>query len=284
MVTPRELAFSILAPLVVSTFFAMLARWRGWPWLLPVAVGIGFLAGYSLLLRGAPRLPPLDGSDWLYWLALPLMALGIIDSAAGGKWGWLLSAAAGGVTLALIHPLAPGAASVEQMWGMTGLMAIAGIVLTMALTWAAKQLGANAVLGAICIATGGAAVIVLSSNFRIVGVYGLAAAAALGPVAVLSRASTPIRAACIIAIGLLVGLLVAGRFYPDPGVTWLNFSVILASPLLLLVGAAIPTRRRWVGAVVGLLLTAIAVAAVTGPTALAAKRAAEGDDASTLHR
>jgi thiol:disulfide interchange protein len=83
----------------------------------------------------------------------------------------------------------------------------------------------------------------------------------------------------IVATALLAGLLVAGKFYPEPGVPVMQGLVLLAAPVWLLAGALMPVKRPWVRGVVGLLLVVIAVAAVTGPAALAAKKAAEASPA-----
>jgi hypothetical protein len=47
--------------------------------------------------------------------------------------------------------------------------------------------------------------------------------------------------------------------------------------VLLLAGAFLPVKKLWVRGLIGLVAVTIAVAAVTGPTALAAKKAAEAD-------
>jgi len=57
----------------------------------------------------------------------------------------------------------------------------------------------------------------------------------------------------------------------------MSFVVLLASPVLLLVGAVLPVKRVWMRGVIALLAVTVAVAAVTGPIALAAKKAAEAD-------
>jgi hypothetical protein len=117
----------------------------------------------------------------------------------------------------------------------------------------------------------------LSSHLRVVGVYGIAAAAALGPVAVLTGKLRAARSVAIVAIPLLAGLLAGGHYYPDPGVPWSQAAILMAAPLLLLPCAAIPTQRKWIRGVVAAVLVAILVGTVAGPTALAAKKAAEGD-------
>ncbi|MEI8197869.1 MAG: hypothetical protein WCI73_18390, partial [Phycisphaerae bacterium] len=109
------------------------------------------------------------------------------------------------------------------------------------------------------------------------GIYGIAASAALGPVAVLIGKQRAARSISIVALPVLSGLLVAGHYDPDPGVSWLNFAVLATAPALLLIGCIIPTKRIWVRSLIALLAVSIAVATVTLPTALAAQKAAAED-------
>src|SRR5688572_14811626 len=95
MVTAAELLRVVLAPVIVSAVIAGIGRWRNWPWAMPLAAGAGFLTGYGLI--GVPRLPPRDGTDWLFWLAIPATLFGVVDALVGKRWGWALGAAAGAV-------------------------------------------------------------------------------------------------------------------------------------------------------------------------------------------
>ena len=86
----------------------------------------------------------------------------------------------------------------------------------------------------------------------------------------------------LLAVSILCGLLAGGRFYPDPGVSWLGVAILLASPLVALAGLIVPARHAWLRGVTAVLAVAIVVAAVTAPAALAAKRAAEADPYSQM--
>ena len=130
----------------------------------------------------------------------------------------------------------------------------------------------------LCLALGGAAVVVLSSNYGVAGRYGIAASAALGPIALLTGKLPAGRSVAVVCVPLLAGLLAGGRYYPDPGVTVLNFSVLIAAPALLLLAAAIPGNKVWARGVIAVLAVAIAVGSVAAPTALAAKKAAEASE------
>jgi hypothetical protein len=274
MPTPDELLRVIRPALFVSTLVAALGHWRGWAWAMPVAAGAGFITSYALL--GIPKLPPRDGTDWLFWVAIPVTLLGVVDAMVGGRWGWVLGAAAGGAMLVIVRPLAPDAVSMGELLGMTMALAGVGALLCLGARFAEWRIGAPAIVAALCITLGGAAVVVLSSNLRIVGIYGIALSAGLGPVAVLAgdhlRAG---RSVAVVAIPLLAGLLAAGRYYADPGVSWSNFAVLMLAPALLPLSALPPGKRVWIRGVLAVVAVAITVAAVTMPTVLAAKKAAE---------
>jgi hypothetical protein len=273
MIAPSELLRVLLAPVLVSALIAGIGWWRRWAWAMPLAAGAGFVTGYALL--GVPKLPPRDGTDWLFWMAIPVTLLGVLDATVNGRWGWALGAAAGAMAVVIGLPLAPHAVSHASLYGTAALLALGGSAVCFAAHFAERRVTPAAVVGALCVAVGGAAVVVMSSNLRIVGVYGIAASAALGPVAVLMGRVRAARSVAVVAVVLLAGLLAGGRFYPDPGVTWINLTVLFFAPALVLAAAYVPGKRDWVRGAFAVLVVAIAVAIVTGPTALAAKKAAE---------
>lgn len=274
MLTADEALRAVLAPMLVAAAIAGAGWWRKWPWAMPAAAGAGFLAGYALI--GVPRLPPLDGTDWLFWLAFPVTLLGATDALTGWRWGWLIGAAAGVVALVIVSPLAPHAVSVGAMLGTSIGLAAAGAALCFTARVVERRVGARPLVAGLCIVMGGAAVVVFSSNFRSAGIYGLAAAAALAPVAAFAG-SPRASAVATLAVPVLAGLLAGGHFYADPGVTPTHLVILMATPALLLVGAALPLKRPWVRPAAALLAVAVATAAVAAPTALAAKKASEAD-------
>lgn len=274
MITHSELLRVVLAPLVVSAVIAGIGRSRGWAWAMPLAAGAGFAAGYALI--GVPRLPPIDGNDWLFWLIAPVTVFGIAASLAGSRWPWLLGAA-GAVLVAVVIalPLLGGAVTVGAIITMSLTLAAAAAVLCFAGPAAEPRVGSWAVAAALCAVTGAAAVVVMSSGLRILGVYGVAAATALVPVAALIG-RLPSRGVVVTSVPLLAGLLVASWYYAYPGVSLLHFAVLIAAQLLLVIGAVLPFEKRpWLRGAVAVALVAIAVGAVTIPTALTAKKQAE---------
>jgi hypothetical protein len=262
--------------MVVAALIAAIARWRRWAWGMPVAAWAGFLAGYALIV--VPKLPPRDGTDWLFWLAIPATLLGVVDATVGRRWGWVLGLAAGVVALAIVLPLPAETVPRGSLYAAAALLALAGAGVCLAIQFAEPRVGPAAVVASLCVTLGGAAVVVLSSNLRVVGIYGIAAAAALAPAAAIvgSKLVGAGRAAGVVAVLILAGLLAGGRYYPDPGVSWTNLAVLMVAPVLVLVGVFVPAgRRAWVRGVVAVVAVIIAVGAVTVPAALSAKHAAE---------
>ena len=281
MLTNQDLLRGIVLPVAVALVIALVGAWRRWEWAMPIAGGAGFLIAYHAIARAAGSVPqwtPRDGADWLYWLAMPLTVIAALDAHFRPRFGWVLGGLAGVVALVLIRPISASVPA-NQMWVAVFGLGAAGVALAWVGEFAARRYGAVWPLLAFTVVLGGAGVVVLASNYKSFGQYGLAAAAALGPVAVLSfRTPGGARGVALLAATLLAGVLAAAHFYVDPGVTRMNMAVLLAAPLLLLVAIPLPVRKPWVRGVIGVAATAIAVVAVAAPAALAAKRAAENPD------
>ncbi len=282
MLTNREMIFGIMLPLAVALVIGLIAWWSKRAWLLPLGGGIGFLLGYASSLGttggfGLPRLPPGDGTDWLFWAALPAIALAMLAGRLGWRWLAILGAWAGVLAWAVARPLVPGTLSAAEAVEVGAAAGVIGAVVVGVHTLVAGKIGHGWSVLSLCVVLGGAGVTVLSSNLRTVGVYGIGTAAAVGGLVLFAPRLRAAPAVAILAVSILCGLLAGGRFYPDPGVTRIGVAVLLASPLLMVVGLAVPTKRGWVRGVAGVLAVAIAVAAITAPAALAAKKAAEAD-------
>lgn len=284
MVTSAELLRVLLAPLIVSASIAALGYWRRWTWALPLAAGAGFVAGYALM--GVPKLPPQDGTDWLFWLAMPLTLVGVLSTLIPARWRWPVGILVAAIAIVMLRPLMPDGVNAGQATMFAIGFGVVGMAIALTATAVESRVTPMATILALSLTLGATAVIVMSSNLRIVGIYGIAAAAAVGPVAIFAgpwragsrRYRTPVSASvAIVTAGLLTGLFTAGRFYPDPGVTWTNLLVVAFAPLLLLPAAYLPIENKFVRAAIGVALVVITLGIVTGPTALAAKHAAEDD-------
>lgn len=285
MLTTQELLHALLLPALVSAVLASIARWRRWPWAIPVAAALGFLTGYALTRM--PTLPPRDGVDWLFWLTLPLAAAAITASViarpdlSDRRPAWTTSAlglSAGLVALVIMLPLTRvGAVPVATTVWMPFLVGLVGAGLLLALHFAIDRLGPVVVTLALSIVVAGAGVMVMSSNLRIVGVYALSAAAAVASAGALCWDARGASGVSVLTVAIVAGLLTAGRYYPEPGVRGWEFALIYAAPFLLAAVGSMPQKRRWVRGLFALALVAVFIGVLTIPKALAAKKAAEED-------
>src|SRR5262249_53264491 len=88
MLTLADLVRGVLLPAALAALVLVMAWWQtkrrvsarqSRSWGGPLAVGLAFVGGYLALL-GRPPFPPLDATDWLYFLAGSLAVLGTIDA------------------------------------------------------------------------------------------------------------------------------------------------------------------------------------------------------------
>src|SRR3954466_15176155 len=175
MLTQTQLLYALALPIVVSAVLAAVGRWRGWRWVMPLAVGLAFVAAYwalgvsnlpprsgntwpawqAWMLAGAPKLPPGNGTDWLFWLAIPVTVLGLLDAVLGGRWGWILGASAGAVALGILRPLSNGIDPVT-LWTTVGVLAVVGVAVAFVASLAERRMGAAWPLLAVSITLGAA--------------------------------------------------------------------------------------------------------------------------------
>ncbi|HYE20418.1 MAG TPA: hypothetical protein VEA69_18370 [Tepidisphaeraceae bacterium] len=326
MLTDREILLASALPMLVAAALALLAYWRRRPWPAPLAAAAGFALAYAAQFARPPRqlalptLPPHDGTDWLFWVAIPLAIVGIAAACARRGWVVIAGLTAGGVAYLLLWPVVKsGAVPHSTALSDASIIAVAGVATVFASRFAAARLGGVWVVAALSIATGGTGVLILASGMKDVGLHGMAAGAAIlgAAIAALPRRglgalpdaavrsvqagaertgfarsaapdslpengsrtpSSPDRAAtgvAVVATGIAAALIAAGRGYADPTLPWSAAGVILASPLLLVIGAFIPSRRRWIPGLIALLAVALTVASIAAPAAAKAKRDAE---------
>jgi hypothetical protein len=118
--------------------------------------------------------------------------------------------------------------------------------------------------------------VLLSSNVRLLGIYGIATAAALGPVAALAGSLHAGRSVALVATSLMAGLLTGGHFYAEPSITWFQAGVLFLAPAATFVASKITvkTHARARG-VIAVVLVAAVVGALAVPAAINAKHEAE---------
>src|SRR5690349_1141341 len=112
MLTTREILFGILLPLLASGLLGLIPWLARMAWLIPLTVAAAFLIGYanSLGANGGfafPRFPPSDGTDWLFWSAIPAVALAMLTPALPRHWKVLPALWAGVIVWIIVHPLVP---------------------------------------------------------------------------------------------------------------------------------------------------------------------------------
>src|SRR5688500_18068111 len=173
MPTPGELLGLLLPAVLAAAALAAVGAWRRWAWAMPLAVGAGFVVGFALI--GVPRLPPRDGTDWLFWLAPAATALGVVDAVAGKKWGWCLGRSGGGGAFVIARPLTPHAAATAELYAVSAGAAVVAMLLCGGVRLVEERVHAWAVAAAWCAVLGAAGVVVMSSNLKIVGEHALLA-------------------------------------------------------------------------------------------------------------
>lgn len=282
MLTLDQVVFAILIPAAIAGLIGVVGRWRKWAWMMPLAVGAGFIAGYVKLVGGrekiygqAPHLPPRDATDWLFWLAIPATILAMIGTRWARSWGWIFAVLVlpavyliARPRLAAQHGLSPG-----EFRGIVIALTQIAVLVAYAAHASEKRIGSLAVALSLCIAMGGAAVIAMASGSLTLGTYGLAAAAGLGITSLLHGRVQHAGSLAIFAAPVMIALLAGGYFYAE--VSWINLVLLASAPAWMLVGQVVPSQRLWVRGLVAILAVGVAVAIAAVPAAIAAKKDAE---------
>src|SRR6266478_6112864 len=172
MLTDRQLCLGIALPGLVSTALMLIVIWRRWPIALPPALGVAVMTGYWLLRQ--PDLPPQDGSDWLFWMQLPLMLAGVVFQRTGARWS-AIGAIAGVIVYVVLKPIAPAIGS-AAIWKSSLLAAGWGAAAAIALPPAARRIDPICILATLASILAATAILVLSSSFLTYGLIGIGAA------------------------------------------------------------------------------------------------------------
>lgn len=277
MLAPNAILAGIALPAGLSGLLYG-AGWRLWrrrpagaaAWVPPVALGVGFIAGF-IALEGWPGLLPLEVAGWLPWLGLGALLAGV------GRVVRLPAAPVLRLAVAVAIPLLTLRPFIEHRWdGLAATLWVTGLAAGLfMLGWGLDQLAARCpgvrvplalwttvTAAAVCIAIAGSARL-----FQLTAILSAALAAAL--VASLLRGNASQDGGSTVAFSLFGALLINGFFYLD--------DLPVAAALLL---AAAPlgawTARRGNGSA----RAALAAAAVLVPlaTAVALTVAAMPDD------
>lgn len=235
-------------------------------WAGPVAVAAAFIAGYWGLL-GRPDLPPLDATDWLFYLAGALAVPGLADALLRLRLPArvvLITVAVAASFLVLGWPLlrleGEAAADARAQATIAAVLATASIVALDALAVRISAVRLSGVL--LAVAVPAAVVVVLSGSQRLGQIGGLLAAIAMGMVAAnvaLGRAAVG-RGTVLVFGTLLGGLLLCAHLYAE--LTTANAMLLAAAPNMAWLGYLVPKRAGHAVNVIAQLLLVLSIAAI----------------------
>jgi len=283
LVVLKSILLGVMVPAVVSAVVLFIAHLlgrrsestRSFDWGLPLAVGLGYLAGHLGIAW-----PSADVTDRIPWLVLGAIALGTLGAAWPGplwaRWenGLLFSAVA---LLAMLGP------TIQETWGTreTNLWMAAlggGVVLSWAnLETLAVRIKGAAFMVPLLAWVGGASAVLLLSGSMVLGRLGGALAAALFGAWTVSWRNSPInlaRGVLAVVIVTLAALLLEGHVYAQA--TTVGVGLIAVAPLLLWITplGPIQNRRPWLATLLGTVVVLIPIGIATG-LALMAESASE---------
>jgi hypothetical protein len=231
-------------------------------WAGPAALAAGFVAGYLALL-GRPGFPPLDATDWLFYLAPAVALLGLADSclrlrlparivlivvalpASFGLLGWPLFNVEG--------------SDASMRIAVAAALAVASIVALD--VWSARVAAVRSSAVLLAIAAPAAGVLMLSGSQRLGQIGGLLAASAAGMLAAnLILGAAAVGRGTVLVLGtLLAGLFLCGNLYAE--LTTPDALLLAAAPNMAWLAQLVPKRA---GRVVTTLSELILVLSVAG--------------------
>jgi hypothetical protein len=203
-------------------------------WAGPLAVGAGFAGGYWSLF-GWGEFPPLDVTEWLFFLTLPLVVLGTLDALTRFPMHGRLVAGLAAALLAVSLLCWPIVATDDGFRNDTAVVVALGALLSVGCITSIEALAvriSGARLSAILLAAAVTAsmTLVLSGSQRLGQTAGVLAATQAGTLAasvVLGRAAVG-RATVLIFVILYAGLLLCGCGYASLTVT--NALILFLAP------------------------------------------------------
>ncbi len=203
-------------------------------WAGPLAVGAGFAGGYwSLFGRG--EIPPLDVTEWLFFLTLPLVVLGTLDALMRFPMHGRLAASVAAALLALSLLSWPIVATGDGVQNEAAVVVVLGALLSVGCITSLEALAvriSGARLSAVLLvaAVPASMAIVLSGSQRLGQTAGVLAATQAGTLVasvVLGRAAVG-RATVLIFVILYAGLMLCGCVYAS--LTPTNALILFLAP------------------------------------------------------
>ena len=263
----------------------------GGHWGGAVGLALGYVLGHSLLV-GFPSFPATESTQWLVWLALGAMALGLADALIrvpeSARWA-ARAASSLLVSWLILRPLTVSTwngALVSALW-------IGGAALAVLAFWTLVDRAVRARPGAgmpiafLALTSGGSAVLLLSASVLLAQLAGVVAAT-LGAAMVLAfvRPDLSLERGAVPVVGVLLpALWLNGYFYAEMPLA--SALLLTLAPAALWLGRLGPLRdlRRWksaiahVGAVLAPVLLALGLALASQPGASGSAPDTAGDPA-----
>jgi hypothetical protein len=235
-----------------------------------VGLGMGYLTGHLRIL-GPPPLPPVDTTQWLFYVVILSVAAGLWRGI-GARWGTLAAAIpAAGLLSATLRPMwtyhwGGGEAAI---WG-------AGLFAALLLLWLSQDRlasvspeGPQQSLVFLWVALAVSAVLGLSAT-ALLAMLAAALAVGLGVLALISFFSrVPSGGWRLVAFAVLAGLLLNGLFYAQ--LTGWNAALLAVAPAAAWLSRAPWIRRQgpWVRIAAALLAVILVTVPAVADAALA---------------
>jgi hypothetical protein len=271
MYTGNDFTLGVLIPFLVGVTVmaagALLDGRRRWRWPAPLAIAAAFMVGFPLIANAAPSMPPAAAGDWLFWLALPLAVVAMVDATrrfpAPARLAIAFVALAGALLLMLRPATRSGA--IEHP-----LLVSAALAATLTIDWWFAERAvhddrtATSFVGLLCILAGACGLVLLSDSQKYAAQAGAAVAGGAAAWAV-ARARTGSRHERMGGAPLTLVALAGSMFAISLETVLVNVKLhnallIASAPPLLWASTFIrQPRRPWLAAVVRLSLPAAPV-------------------------
>lgn len=248
MLTPSDIIFGVVLPLVLAAAVLLLSRLRkiDGAWAGPVAVGGAFTVAFGCLEGAKHLFPPASATPWLFYIGMLFTGVGVLDAMVRMP-GWLRA-----VVVFLATGLGAGLLLrfnfVNQTWdGLHGALWLSGIAIVAVVWWAcfetaAREGGVVMPLGAMMVCGIGGLVVMLVADQTVGQAMGALAVALVGAAAVVGwfKDISLARGTAMVVAGVGVCALAAAYFVSD--VPMVDLVLVGVTPLVLAVGALLPNK------------------------------------------